>query len=99
MINDGNGTCHDKTTYLSFISQHEDKYVLQVKEGGSAPNATQIGDCAYIPGDLHSQPTKFQELKNSGGYGVRSAGLKCGASTIIVSYSLMISMFINLCLV
>ena len=94
MLNDGNGTCYDKTTYQTFVSEHDDKYVLQVKEGGSAPNATRIGDCADIP----SQPKTFQELKNKGGYAVRAGAHKCGASTIIISYSLIISMFVNLSL-
>ena len=92
MLNDGNGTCYDKTTYQSFISQHDDDYVFQVKEGGSASNPTQIDECA----NFTSSPKNFQMLKNKGGYAVKSGAQKCGASNITTSYAIIIVMILHL---
>ena len=67
MINDGNGTCYDKTTYQTFVSQHEGKYVMQVKEGGSATDPKPISDCLAAL----REPAKFLELTNKGGYAAK----------------------------
>ena len=92
MENDGNGTCYDKTSYQDFIAQNQEKYVLKIKEGGSATKANQINDCAsYL-----RQPKKLKQLKNMGGYASRSATSKCDASKIIISSITMIPICILL---
>ena len=92
MENDGNGTCYDKTSYQDLVTQNQEKYVLKIKEGGSATKANQINDCAsYL-----RQPKKLKQLKNMGGYASRSATSKCDASKIIISSITMIPICILL---
>ena len=86
MENDGNGTCYDKTSYQAFVIQNQERYVLKVKEGGSATNANQINDCAsYL-----RQPKELKQLKNMGGYASGSATSKCDASKVVISSITMI---------
>ena len=93
MINDGNGTCYDKTTYQTFMTQHENKYVMQVKDGGSATDPTSIRNCT----PKFREPTKFQELKNKGGYAARDGGAsKCASAKLVISSIILMTMFFHI---
>ena len=92
MENDGNGTCYDKTRYQYFMNENQDKYVMQVKEGGSATDAVPISDCATVI----RQPARFQELKNKGGYAAKGGTSKCDASKRMISEFAIMSIFFHL---
>ena len=90
MINDGNGTCYDKTTYRTFIAQHEDKYVMEVKEGGSATDTSPISACT----STHRELSKFQELENKGGYIAKES--KSSSSTLNISNIILIMIIFSI---
>ena len=89
MLNDGNGTCYDKTTYQSFIARHQDKYVMQVREGGSDMEAKPISDCTI---ELQEKPLSIQELKRKGGYALKDGASKFASSKIVISAVFFIAM-------
>ena len=84
MFDDEVGTCYEKTTHQSFMTQHKDKYVMQVIEYGSDTNAKPTNNCTSVLRE-DSITAKYQKLPKGGGYAVRG-----GASGIIKS-KLMIS--------
>jgi len=69
--NEGNETCRDKSTLKTFMSQNQNKYVMQVKEGGTATNAKPIMDCSSVLRE-GAIATKYQEVNNKAGYAVKS---------------------------
>ena len=96
MFNEGNGTCHDKTTYEAFMTQHQDKYVMQVKEHGSATNTKPIMDCTSVFRE-NTMANKYEEVKNQGGYTVRggASGIAQKSKSLICG---IVVMNIILCL-
>ena len=86
MENDGNGTCYGKENYQNVISEHENKYVLQIKPGGSATNVTPIKDCV----ELVSEAGNYQELRNKGGFSAKITAAKCNAGNITSAYAFLV---------
>ena len=95
MFNEGNGTCHDKTTYEAFITQHQDKYVMQVKEHGSATNTKPIMDCTSVLRE-NTMAKKYEEVKNQGGYAVRGGASGIGKSKLMFSGIVAMNMILFL---
>lgn len=91
MENDGNGTCHDKTTYDNIITNHQKDYVIKVKPGGTATNVTPIRDCT----EFILPPQNYQPLKNKGGYADMTNAANCNDSNINSSYGLFLVIFIS----
>jgi len=92
MENDGNGTCHDKTTYDNVITNHQKDYVIKVKTGGTAANVTPIRDCS----EFISSTQNYQPLKNKGGYADMTNAANCNDSNINSSYGLLLVIFISI---
>ena len=90
MMNDGNGTCYDKTTYQSFMTQHESGYVMQLKEGGSAVDAETITDCTSLLKSNDAVKANYQELKNEGGYAAKDDSGGGGGASGLHQSKLMI---------
>ena len=92
MENDGNGTCHDKTTYDNVITNHQKDYVVKVKLGGTATNVTSIRDC----NEFISPQQNYQLLKNKGGYADMTNAANCNDSSINSSYGFFLVIFISI---
>ena len=92
MENDGNGTCHDKTTYDNIITNHQKDYVVKVKPGGTATNVTPIRDCT----EFTLPPQNYQPLQNKGGYADMTNAANCNDSNINSSYGLFLIIFISI---
>ena len=92
MENDGNGTCHDETTYDNIITNHQKDYVVKVKPGGTATNVTSIRDCT----EFISPQQNYQPLKNKGGYADMNNAANCNDSNINSSYGLLLVIFISI---
>ena len=85
MENDGNGTCYGRDNYQNVISEHENKYVVQIKPGGSATNVIPIRDCV----EFASEAGNYQELRNRGGFSAKITAAKCNAGNITSAYAFL----------
>ena len=86
MENDGNGTCYGRENYQNVISEYENKYVVQIKPGGSATNVTPIRDCV----EFASETGNYQELRNKGGLSAKITAAKCNAGNVTSAYAFLI---------
>ena len=86
MENDGNGTCYERASFQNVISEHENSFVMQIKQGGTASKVTPINDCIEIT----SRPQNYQLLKNKGGFAAMNSGAGCNDSTITSSHGVLI---------
>ena len=86
MKNDGNGTCYERASYQNVISENENNFVMQVKQGGTASKVTPIKDCIEIA----SRPQNYQQLKNKGGFAAMNSAAGCNDSTMTSSHGILI---------
>ena len=82
----GNGTCYERASYQNVISEHENNFVMQVKQGGTASKVTPINNCI----EISSRPQNYQQLKNKGGFAAMKSGARCNDSTITSSHGVLI---------
>ena len=82
----GNGTCYERASYQNVISEHENNFVMQVKQGGTASKVTPINNCI----EISSRPQNYQQLKNKGGFAAMKSGARCNDSTMTSSHGVLI---------